>query len=128
MFSRVSCQVLSALEVSLCSSRLAGLFPPLNGSSSVAEHAGGRKRGKVAELLRKVKNLFLQSDLFSSANAGKLQTAFRYLELTAEHRFPQSIPETLRNLQPVWRHLLEKPTRTERFFARTQLRHARVER
>src|SRR5205085_10794561 len=28
-------------------------FRPLNGSISAVEHAGGRKRGKVAELLRK---------------------------------------------------------------------------
>ena len=69
----MSCQILSALEVSLFSSQLAGLSRPLNGSISAVEHAGGRKRGKVAELLRTVKNLFLQIDRFAG-----LRTILRF--------------------------------------------------
>ena len=80
----MSCQVLSALEVSLFSSQLAGLSRPLNGSISAAEHAGGRKRGKVAELLRKVKNLFLESDRLARGQTRELHPAFCDLELAAE--------------------------------------------
>jgi len=47
------------------------------------EHAGRRKLGKLAELLRKVKNLFLQIDRFAGREPGQFHPTLRDLKLPA---------------------------------------------
>ena len=61
---------------------LARPYCPLSDKLGV-EHAGRRKLGKLAELLRKVKNLFLQIDRFARGQAGQFHAAFRDLKLAA---------------------------------------------
>jgi hypothetical protein len=74
---------LCALEELLRSqSALARLYCPLSDSLCV-EHAGRRKLGKLAELLRKVNNLFLQIDRFSRGEPRQFHAPFRNLQLTA---------------------------------------------
>src|SRR3979409_1498986 len=53
----------------------ARFYCPLSDSLCV-EHAGRRKLGKLADLLRKVKNLFLQIDRFASGHPGQFHAAF----------------------------------------------------
>lgn len=57
------------------------LLPPQRQSG--VEHAGRRKLGKLAELLREVKNLFLQIDHFSGGQPRHFHTAFCDLKLPA---------------------------------------------
>src|SRR2546421_7327410 len=111
----------------LFSSRLSlDLLPPQR-QFSVVEHAGRRKRGKVAELLRKVKNLFLQIDGFAGGQARELHPAFRDLELAAQNGLAQPIPPALSDLETIWRHLLQQPGRDQALFAGAQAGHEGVQ-
>ena len=49
------------------------------------ENGHRRKPRKLAELFRKVNNLFLQVDLFARGEPWQFHTAFRDLELAAEN-------------------------------------------
>src|SRR3982074_2598552 len=70
--------------------------------------AGGRrKRGKVAELLLEVKNLFLKIDHLAGAQLRQLHTAFGHLQLPPHDRLPQAKPPLLSQLCWMRRHPLQ---------------------
>ena len=71
-------------------------LPPQRQSG--VEHVGRRKLGKLAELLRKVKNLFLQIDRFARGEPGQFHPAFRDLKLPAESGLAQPVPPASRRL------------------------------
>ena len=68
-------------------------LPPQRQSG--VEHAGRRKLRKLAELLRKVKNLFLQIDYFASAQLGEFHPAFCDFQLTPQRSLTQASPPIL---------------------------------
>ena len=79
-------------------------------------------------MLRKVKNLFLQSNRFARGQTRKLHPAFRDLELAAQSGLAKAVPPALGDFQTVRRHLLKKPTRNERLFAGREFGHEGVQR